>query len=280
MHTKKIILSLLLGMSVGGATSSVAAEQPNVVFILADDLGIGGLHCYGTDWLETPNLDQLCAEGMKFTNGYASHSTCQPSRIAILSGQYAPRTGGYRVMEHHRGKEHLIKYIVPKLTGLPLETISFGEQFKGHGYATAMYGKWHAGNYRPDLHPRYHSFDEAFVSETPWTIEGGQAGAVKLLEQGVTGIVCGNDLMAMGVVSAARTWGAQVPGDISVIGFDGSPMARFTDPPLTTLRQPAPSMARAVASLLVGDQRSNESIGVQRFRAELVIGRSTGRAPA
>ncbi len=110
--------------------SLFAAQGPNVVFILADDLGYGGLNCYGTDWLETPNLDRLCTEGMKFTNGYASHPTCQPSRIAILSGQVAPRTGGYRVMEHHRGKEHLIKYIVPKLTGLALEKPTFADQFK------------------------------------------------------------------------------------------------------------------------------------------------------
>jgi arylsulfatase A-like enzyme len=139
------------------------SEKPNVVFILADDLGIGGLHCYGTEWLETPNIDRLAAEGMKFKNGYASHPTCQPSRIAILSGQYAPRTGGYRVKDHHKGQEHLIKYIVPKLTGLSLEKITFAEQFKQAGYTTAMYGKWHAGNYRPDLHPRHQGFDEAHV---------------------------------------------------------------------------------------------------------------------
>jgi arylsulfatase A-like enzyme len=145
---------LLVGMA--------AADQPNVVFILADDLGYGGLHCYGTDWLETPNIDRLAKEGMKFTNGYSSHPTCQPSRIAILSGQNAPRTGGYRVVDHHRGKEHLIKYIVPKLTGLAREKITFAECFKEAGYTTAMYGKWHAGNYRKDLHPRFHGFDEAY----------------------------------------------------------------------------------------------------------------------
>lgn len=150
-------LMLLSGLHV------FADERPNIVFILADDLGIAGLNCYGTEWLETPHLDQLCSEGMRFNSGYASHPTCQPSRIAILSGQYAPRTGGYRVMDHHRGKEHFIKYIVPKLTGLPLDKTTFAEHFRSNGYTTAMYGKWHAGNYRPDLHPRYHGFDEAHV---------------------------------------------------------------------------------------------------------------------
>ena len=74
-----------------------AADKPNVLLIVADDLGYGGLNCYGTPWLETPNIDGLCKEGMKFTLGLAAYPTCQPSRTALLSGQYGPRTGGYRV---------------------------------------------------------------------------------------------------------------------------------------------------------------------------------------
>lgn len=168
MRYQKILLTTLtastaLLMLTPDVTAEEGAQPPNIIFILADDLGYGGLNCCGTDWLETPNIDQLSREGMKFTNGYSSHPTCQPSRIAILSGQYAPRTGGYRVMEHHRGKEHLIKYIVPKLTGLALEKTTFAEQFKAASYTTAMYGKWHAGNYRPDLHPRGQGFDVAIV---------------------------------------------------------------------------------------------------------------------
>lgn len=154
---------LLVALGLGHAAM---AEKPNVVFIVADDLGIAGLNCYGTEWLETPNLDRLCSEGMRFNNGYASHPTCQPSRIAILSGQYAPRTGGYRVMEHHLKPKDMtpyIKYEVPELTGLQLDKTTFADHFKANGYTTAMYGKWHAGNYRPDLHPRYHGFDEAHV---------------------------------------------------------------------------------------------------------------------
>jgi alanine racemase len=120
-------------------------------------------------------------------------------------------------------------------------------------------------------------FDASLVTETPWTVEGGRAGAAPLLERGVTGIVCGNDLMAMGVVASAKAWGASIPEDLSVIGFDGSPLAGFLDPPLTTLRQPAASMAAAVASLLVGDHRTNNGLPAQQFRAELVVGRSTGR---
>ena len=141
-------------------------------------------------------------------------------------------------------------------------------------YPTA--GDFVAG-YRSALASMGIDFDPTLVSETPWTLEGGQAAAAPLLENGVTGIVCSNDLMAVGVVAAAQAWGASVPDDISVIGFDGSPLAGFTDPPLTTLRQPVASMATAVASLLVGDHRNNAAVPVQRFKAELVIGKSTGR---
>jgi DNA-binding LacI/PurR family transcriptional regulator len=133
--------------------------------------------------------------------------------------------------------------------------------------------------YRDALIDLGYGYDPAFISETPWTLEGGQAAAAQLLEHGVTGIVCGNDVMAIGVVTAAKAWGASVPGDVSIIGFDGSPLARLTDPPLTTLRQPAAQMAGAVASLLVGDQSRSLNATAQRFRAELVIGRSTGRPP-
>ena len=131
--------------------------------------------------------------------------------------------------------------------------------------------------YRKGLAHAGLDFDPALISETPWTLEGGQAGAAPLLEHGVTGIVCSNDLMAVGVVAAAKAWGASVPGDLSVIGFDGSPLVAYTDPPLTTLRQPAASMATAIASLLVGDHRNQRRVPTQRFRAELVIGKSTGR---
>jgi LacI family transcriptional regulator, repressor for deo operon, udp, cdd, tsx, nupC, and nupG len=131
--------------------------------------------------------------------------------------------------------------------------------------------------YRAGLATLGLGFDESLVSETPWTIEGGQAAAAPLLERGVTGVVCSNDLMAVGVVAAAHAWGASVPEDLSVVGFDGSPLISFTDPPLTTLRQPAALMATAIASLLVGDHRNSTRVPTQRFRAELVIGQSTGR---
>ena len=150
------IFALMCGLT-------LSAKQPNVVFILADDLGIGGLNCFGTDFLETPNIDKLCADGMKFTNGIAAHPICMPSRMSILSGQYGPRTGGHRVADKYKKNAHLIKHVVPANSGLALEKITIAECFKEAGYNTAHYGKWHAGFYRPNLHPRYQGFDEAYA---------------------------------------------------------------------------------------------------------------------
>nr|WP_267899382.1 LacI family DNA-binding transcriptional regulator [Streptomyces triticagri] len=119
---------------------------------------------------------------------------------------------------------------------------------------------------------------EPLVQRTLFTVEGGQAAGTALLDQGCTGIVCGSDLMALGVVRAARARGLEVPRDVSVVGFDDSPLAAFTDPPLTTVRQPVSAMASAAVDALLEEIRGNP---VQRtefvFQPELVVRGSTGQ---
>ncbi|RPI23989.1 MAG: LacI family transcriptional regulator, partial [Actinobacteria bacterium] len=119
--------------------------------------------------------------------------------------------------------------------------------------------------------------EEGFISATLFTFEGGQAGTARLLEAGVSGIVAGSDLMALGAISAVRLWGGSVPGDISVVGFDGTPQVAYTDPPLTTLRQPVGRMAAAVTSMLVAEIGGATTPHTQIFRPELVVGGSTAR---
>lgn len=146
------------------ATVGLKAGPPNVLFILADDLGIEGLNCYrtdGKDWLETPRIDQLATDGMKFLHGVASHPTCQPSRMAILSGQYGPRTGGYRVSDKHTDFTNKNRLVIPAKGDLALSKITIAEQFKAAGYATAMYGKWHVSS---DSDPKNQGFDVAYAS--------------------------------------------------------------------------------------------------------------------
>ncbi len=111
-------------------------------------------------------------------------------------------------------------------------------------------------------------------------VEGGHAAADRLLERGVTGLVCGSDLMALGAIRAARSRGLTVPGDLSVVGYDDSPLIAFTDPPLTTLRQPVRAMSNASVRALVdaiNGQPSPHSEYV--FGPELVVRASTGIAP-
>src|SRR5262245_11710382 len=90
------LLGLLLGVA-APAPAAEAASKPNVVFILADDLGWTDLGCQGSKYYQTPNLDKLAKDGMRFTAGYTCGPNCQPTRAALMTGQYGPRTGVYTV---------------------------------------------------------------------------------------------------------------------------------------------------------------------------------------
>jgi DNA-binding LacI/PurR family transcriptional regulator len=120
------------------------------------------------------------------------------------------------------------------------------------------------------------------VEETVFTVEGGHVAGGHLIDAGVTGIVTSSDLMALGVIRAAQDRRLQVPGDVSVVGYDGSPITGFTDPPLTTARQPWRAMAEAAVRLLLPQLEGEQ---VERadhlvFRADLVVRGSTGPAPS
>ncbi|TDE10413.1 LacI family DNA-binding transcriptional regulator [Jiangella asiatica] len=121
---------------------------------------------------------------------------------------------------------------------------------------------------------------ENAVATSFFTVEGGRAGAEQLLDAGCTGIVCGSDLMALGAVRAVRNRGLDVPGDVSVVGYDDSPLMPFTDPPLTTVRQAVPAMSAAAVNALmeqiagVAPERSE-----LLFAPDLVVRASTGPAP-
>ncbi|WP_028279531.1 LacI family DNA-binding transcriptional regulator [Arthrobacter sp. H5] len=116
---------------------------------------------------------------------------------------------------------------------------------------------------------------------TMFSIEGGHSAAVELLELGHTGIVCASDVMALGAIRAARSRGLRVPEDVSIVGFDDSPLMAFTDPPLTTLRQPVSAMAEAAVQALftelLGDRNSRMEV---LFESDLIVRGSTAAAPS
>ncbi|MFN5805467.1 MAG: sulfatase [Opitutia bacterium] len=145
------------------AALPLCARQPNIVLIMADDLGWTDLGCFGSKYYETPALDRLAAEGMRLTNHHHCQN-CTPTRAALLSGQYGARTGVYTVGGIGRfdwSKRPLRP--VDNVTALPLDRDTFADQLKKAGYATGMFGKWHIGE-GGDHHPSKRGFDEALVS--------------------------------------------------------------------------------------------------------------------
>jgi len=119
------------------------------------------------------------------------------------------------------------------------------------------------------------------IQHTLFSVEGGHAAAAGLLDAGCTAVVCGSDLMAFGVIRAVRQRGLSVPGDVSVVGFDDSPLIAFADPPLTTIRQPVEAMGAAAVNVLLEEISGNPAQrGEFVFQPELVVRGSTAAAPA
>jgi arylsulfatase A-like enzyme len=159
---KRFVLLLIAGCICQAASAS-AADRPNIVFILADDLGWTDVACYGSQYYETPNIDRLASQGMKLTR-YHNCQNCQPTRAAIMSGQYAPRTGIYTVggIDRFDWQTRNLRP-VDNVQQLPLDKITIAQVLKQAGYATGMFGKWHLGN-PGNYHPGKRGFDEAIVS--------------------------------------------------------------------------------------------------------------------
>ena len=143
---------------------AMAGGKPNIIFILADDLGSAEVASYGNGFNETPNLDRLEAEGIKFTNAYAAAAVCSPTRGSIMTGQYPARVG-------------ITDFLAPK-TGKSLDPekfVTINEALADAGYHTGMIGKWHLDtdfkNNNPHG-PESHGFDEVIGTETKYIADG------------------------------------------------------------------------------------------------------------
>ena len=139
------------------AIATAGGKKPNFVFFLADDLGYSELGCYGNTFNETPNLDRLARQGMRFTDAYAAAPVCSPYRAALMTGQWPARIG---ITDYLRPNDP--KHLAP-------ETTTIAEVFKSAGYATGIIGKWHLTGYEHhgavEVRPTDQGFDEAIVSE-------------------------------------------------------------------------------------------------------------------
>jgi len=162
MKSPIYLLLLLLG-TLGATRAATPAAPPNIVFILADDLGYTDVACYGSKYYETPNIDRLASQGMRFTN-YHNCQNCTPTRAALMSGQYAARTGVYTVggIDRFDWSKRPLRP-VDNVTELPLDRVLLPQTLKAAGYATGMFGKWHIGQ-QGAYAPGKRGFDEAIVS--------------------------------------------------------------------------------------------------------------------
>ncbi len=142
---------------------ALGATQPNIVFILADDLGYTDLGCFGSGYYETPNIDKLAGQGAKLTCHHHCQN-CTPTRAALMSGQVGARTGVYTVggIDRFDWQSRPLRP-VENVTQLPLDRDTIAQQLKKAGYATGMFGKWHIGQNGP-YHPSKRGFDEAVVT--------------------------------------------------------------------------------------------------------------------
>ncbi len=156
------------------------APRPNIVLINTDDMGYGDLGCYGSRAVDTPNIDRLARQGIRFTDAYACNALCSPSRFGLLTGRYPQRRGldwpiwqenqpfGRKVAKavgHTLGKMGLTDMGKESdVKGIPPDEITIGEALRLAGYRTALIGKWHLGDFPnlPEYHPMKHGFDDFY----------------------------------------------------------------------------------------------------------------------
>ena len=142
-----IVLFSALSCETRESEKVVDSSTPNIIVIFTDDQGYGDVGCYGATGFETPNIDKLASQGMRFTNHYSAQPVCSASRAGLLTGCYPNRIGisGALFPRHE--------------IGLNPEELTIAEMLKTEGYATAIYGKWHLGHHEKFL-PLQHGFDE------------------------------------------------------------------------------------------------------------------------
>lgn len=129
-----------------------SSKSPNIILIMADDLGYGDISCYGSETIETPVLDKMASEGLKFTDYHSNGAVCTPTRAALMTGNYQQRAGLEGV---------IYARLDGRIYGISPDEKTIAEYFKDAGYTTGAFGKWHLG-YKPEYNPVHHGFDQFY----------------------------------------------------------------------------------------------------------------------
>ena len=153
--TRREFLEATVATAGIASAATIGAQQPrpNILFIMADDLGYGDLSCYGRPDYETPVLDRMARDGIRFTSNYAAAPVCTPTRCALATGRY-----------HHRlpvGLEEPLRLGSPLDVGLPAEHPTLSSLLRANRYDTALVGKWHLG-WKPEFGPNRHGYTQFF----------------------------------------------------------------------------------------------------------------------
>ncbi len=168
MNTHRILtlwMALVAAVVSLALTDGMAAtKQPNIIYILADDLGYAELGCYGQEKIKTPNIDELAAQGMRFTQHYCGNAVCAPSRCVLMTGKHP---GHAHVRNNQQGEldEPILNRYGMDFTGqepIPDEEVTIGEVLQTKGYATAAIGKWGLGHFGTTGEPNKQGFDLFF----------------------------------------------------------------------------------------------------------------------
>ena len=174
---KRSIPSILIAaIALAFASLGKAGDTPNIIVLLADDLGYGELRCQGNTQIPTPHIDSIAANGVRFTDGYVTGPNCSPSRAGFLSGRIPMRFGYENNPIGHRNEDPNI--------GLPADEVTIAETLQDEGYTTGLIGKWHQGG-TAAYHPFRHGFDEffGFTHEGHYFVPPPYEGVVTMLRR-------------------------------------------------------------------------------------------------
>lgn len=182
MKFNRIGIGLMLGIGIAWSALSATVDRPNIVFILADDLGWRDVGCFGSPYYKTPNIDGLAKRGMLFTQAYAANPLCSPSRAALMTGQYPARLGITLPVCHlpevkleetvqTRAQPNQKSLADISVTRLSTKYVTLAQTLKSAGYATGHYGKWHLGE------EPYSPLQQGFDVDVPHWWGPGPAGS-------------------------------------------------------------------------------------------------------